>query len=67
MQLRAMLCELGMPSVPSLLPIPHVAEAVSDIGEAQEPHLTARFARFADEFEWYAAALATARSAGVPY
>src|SRR4029079_17991199 len=37
MQLRAMLCELGMPSVPSLLPIPHVAQALSEVGEPQTP------------------------------
>ena len=68
MQLRAMLCELGMPSIPSLLPIPRVAEAVSASGEAQAAHLTARFDRFADEFEWYAGALASARRQhGVPY
>ena len=68
MQLRAMLCELGMPSIPSLLPIPRVAEAVSASGEAQAAHLTARFDRFADEFEWYAGALASARCQhGVPY
>jgi NAD(P)H-dependent FMN reductase len=68
MQLRAMLCELGMPSIPSLLPIPRVAEAVAANGEAQAAHLTARFDRFADEFEWYASALASARRQhGVPY
>ncbi len=67
MQLRAMLCELGMPSIPSLLPVPHVAEAFSDNSEAKSPHLAMRFDRFADEFEWYAAALAAARAAGVPY
>lgn len=67
MQLRAMLCELGMPSIPSLLPIPRVAEALSDAGEPIGPHLPLRFDRFAGEFEWYAAALATARANGVPY
>ena len=68
MQLRAMLCELGMPSIPSLLPIPRVAEAVSESGEPQAPHLAMRFDRFADEFEWYAGALTSARSQhGVPY
>src|SRR5215813_1069114 len=61
MQLRAMLCELGMPSIPSLLPIPRVTEAVSDTGGAEDPHLSKRFDRFADEFEWYARALASAR------
>jgi hypothetical protein len=67
MQLRAMLCELGMPSIPSLLPIPRVAEAISESGEPQAPHLAMRFDRFADEFEWYAGALASAREHGVPY
>jgi NAD(P)H-dependent FMN reductase len=67
MQLRAMLCELGMPSIPSLLPIPRVMEAVSESGEAKDPRLPMRFDRFADEFEWYASALASARLNGVPY
>jgi NAD(P)H-dependent FMN reductase len=67
MQLRAMLCELGMPSIPSLLPIPRVADAVSETGEPQTPHLVMRFDRFADEFEWYAGALQRAREHGVPY
>ena len=67
MQLRAMLCELGMPSIPSLLPIPRVADAISESGEPHAPHLAERFDRFADEFEWYAGALANARQQGVPY
>ena len=67
MQLRAMLCELGMPSIPSLLPIPRVAEAVSQTGEPQAARLPERFDRFASEFEWYASALAAARLNGVPY
>ena len=67
MQLRAMLCELGMPSIPSLFPIPRVASAFSDTGEPLEPQTAARFDRFAGELEWYAAALASARVDGVPY
>jgi len=67
MQLRAMLCELGMPSIPSLLPIPRVTEAVSESGEPHAPELAKRFNRFASEFEWYARALAQARLNGVPY
>ena len=34
MQLRAMLCELGTPSIPSLLPIPKVQDAFDDDGHA---------------------------------
>jgi NAD(P)H-dependent FMN reductase len=67
MQLRAMLCELGMPSIPSLFPIPRVDRAFSDSGEPQESHTLARFERFATEFEWYASALAAGRAGGVPY
>ena len=67
MQLRAMLCELGMPSIPSLFPIPRIASAFSDTGEPQEPQTAARFDRFAGELEWYAAALSAARVHGVPY
>ena len=32
MQLRAMLCELGTPSIPSLLPIPRIQDAFDDDG-----------------------------------
>jgi len=67
MQLRAMLCELGMPSIPSLFPIPRIASAFSDTGEPQESQTAARFDRFAGELEWYAAALSAARVHGVPY
>ena len=67
MQLRAMLCELGMPSIPSLFPIPRIASAFSDTGEPQEPQTAARFDRFAGELEWYASAMAAARVHGVPY
>src|SRR5581483_4373550 len=34
MQLRAMLCELGMPSIPSLFPIPRIAMALDHDGRA---------------------------------
>jgi len=67
MQLRAMLCELGMPSISSLCPIPSIGTALSEAGETTDARLEKRFARFASEFEWYAGALATARLAGTPY
>ena len=34
MQLRMTLAELGMPSVPSLLPIPRIAETITEDGVA---------------------------------
>ena len=66
MQLRMTLAELGMPSVPSVLPIPRIAETISEDGVAAE--ITVRsMNRFLDEFLWYAGALAEARVAGTPY
>jgi NAD(P)H-dependent FMN reductase len=67
MQLRAMLCELGMPSISSLFPIPKIQHAFDDAGTPLAPDLDRRFARFAAEFEWYAEALRTARARGTPY
>ena len=66
MQLRMTLAELGMPSVPSLLPIPRIAETITADGVATE--ITVRsMNRFLDEFLWYAGALAEARTGGTPY
>jgi NAD(P)H-dependent FMN reductase len=67
MQLRAMLCELGTPSIPSLLPVPKVQEAFDDEGRPRDEAYHRRAARFLDELEWYANALKTARGSGVPY
>ena len=36
MQLRAMLCELGTPSIPSLLPVPRVQDAFDEEGHPRE-------------------------------
>jgi NAD(P)H-dependent FMN reductase len=67
MQLRAMLCELGMPSIPSLFPVPVVQNAFEDDGTPRDPAFDRRVVRFLDELEWYARALQEARKAGVPY
>jgi NAD(P)H-dependent FMN reductase len=67
MQLRAMLCELGTPSIPSLLPIPRVQDAFADDGRPHDQDYHRRAARFLDELEWYANALKAARAGGVPY
>jgi NAD(P)H-dependent FMN reductase len=66
MQLRMTLAELGMSSVPSLLPIPRIAEAIDVEGNAVTPGLNASRDRFLDEFLWYAQALAAQRRLGVP-
>jgi NAD(P)H-dependent FMN reductase len=67
MQLRAMLCELGMPSISSLFPIPRIQTALDAEGRPVDSELDRRFGRFAGELEWYAEALRDRRSKGVPY
>ena len=67
MQLRAMLCELGTPSIPSLLPVPHVQDSFDEDGHPHDEALHHRAARFLSELEWYAHALKAARQGGVPY
>jgi NAD(P)H-dependent FMN reductase len=66
MQLRMTLAELGMSSVPSLMPIPSIARALGEDGTPAEERLNKSMARFLDEFEWYARALKAARRNGLP-
>jgi len=66
MQLRMTLAELGMSSVPSLMPIPRIAEALDADGRAMAPGLDQSLARFLDEFLWYCTALAEHRKMGTP-
>ena len=67
MQLRMTLAELGMPSIPSLFPVPKVQDAFEDDGRAKNPTVERHAQRFLDEFEWYARALQEARAKGTPY
>jgi len=67
MQLRAMLCELGMPSISSLFPIPKIQSALDTDGRPLDAAVERRFERFASELEWYGEALRDRRRAGVPY
>ncbi|URD37328.1 NAD(P)H-dependent oxidoreductase [Methylobacterium tardum] len=67
MPLRAMLAEMGMPSIPSLLPIPRLQKAIGDDGTPAESWLERSANRFLDELEWYAEALRTRRAQGTPY
>jgi NAD(P)H-dependent FMN reductase len=67
MQLRAMLCELGMPSIPSLLPIPGISTALTSEGHPDAPWLDQAAKRFVDELVWYAEALRRQRTEGTPY
>jgi NAD(P)H-dependent FMN reductase len=67
MQLRMTLAELGMSSIPSLLPIPRVQDAFTPSGDPTDPAFERRCERFFCELEWYAQALRQARANGVPY
>jgi len=67
MQLRMTLAELGMSSIPSLLPIPRVQDAFTPSGDPTDPAFERRCERFFCEFEWYAQALRQARANGAPY
>lgn len=67
MQLRAMLCELGMPSIPSLLPIPRIQKALGETGEPVEDWLVRAAGKVLDELVWYAEALQAKRAHGTPY
>lgn len=67
MQLRAMLCELGTPSIPSLLPIPEIARMLDAEGVPTGSSLDRSASRFLDELVWYAQALRRQRAEGMPY
>jgi len=67
MQLRMTLAELGMPSIPTIFPVPEVQNAFDAEGHAHRPVFEERVGRFCAELEWYAEALKRARESGVPY
>ena len=67
MQLRMTLAELGMPSIPSLMPIPRIQDALDEAGAPKAEWVDKTLGRFVDEFVWYAEALQHQRTAGVPY
>ncbi len=59
--IRAILAELGSPSIPSAFPIPMIGKAFDDEGNALDKAYDQRIGKFLDEFEWYANALKIAR------
>ncbi len=67
MQLRMSLAEMGMVTIPSLLPFPGVQDAFNDAGTPADAAEHGRAARFIDEFAWYMQALSAQRRKGVPY
>lgn len=64
MQLRMTLAELGMPTVPTLLPVPQIGSAVTPEGEDTSEFLGKAMGEFLDELTWWAEA-ARARKAAV--
>jgi NAD(P)H-dependent FMN reductase len=60
--LRSILAELGMPSIPSVFPIPKVQDAFDDSGRAKVAFYDQRVGKFLEELEWYATALKDARA-----
>jgi NAD(P)H-dependent FMN reductase len=67
MQLRMTLAELGMPSIPSLFPIPHIGQTLDIDGRPTAGWNESRLDRFLAEFFWYARALKRERDYGTPY
>lgn len=65
--LRAVLAELGMPSIPSLFPISKIQDAFNDNGNAVDKVYDRRIVRFLNEFEWYLRAYKNERDNGIPY
>jgi NAD(P)H-dependent FMN reductase len=61
MTLRCMLAEMGMSSIPSILPIPRVKAAFDEDGAVLDDALRRRTDKFMIELEWYARALKVAR------
>ena len=61
--LRAILAELGTPSIPSVFPVSRVQNAFDADGQALDKAWEDRVARFLDEFEWYSRALRAGRQA----
>jgi NAD(P)H-dependent FMN reductase len=67
MQLRAMLAEVGMPSIPSIQPIPAVGTALTKDGVALTQRLAEGTGKFFDEFDWYMRAFKAEREKGTAY
>lgn len=67
MQLRITLGALGMASIPSIQPMPHVHDQFDEDGTSRDAAHERRVVRFLEEFEWYAKALKTARAESVPH
>jgi NAD(P)H-dependent FMN reductase len=65
--LRAIMAELGSPSLPTLFPVSAVQDAFRDNGTPLEEAYERRIVQFIEEHEWYAYAMKEKREQGTPY
>lgn len=65
--LRNVLGEVGLATIPSMLPVPRVSDAFEMDGTSSDERYHKRADRFLGELCWYARALKAARADGVPY
>ncbi|NNF58212.1 MAG: NAD(P)H-dependent oxidoreductase [Rhodothermaceae bacterium] len=65
--LRTVLAEVGLITIPSMMPISKVRQALAEDGSPDDESYEKRAARFLSELCWYARALKAARADGVPY
>ena len=64
---RAILGELGMPSISTMQSYPKVQNAFDDNNEPTEEYTAKSTNKFLDEFDWYVEALKNQRAKGTPY
>jgi NAD(P)H-dependent FMN reductase len=67
MHLRALLGELGMLPISSILPFPKIASSLDEKGNTRNEHIEPSTRRFLDEFIWYLEALKNQRAKGTPF
>jgi NAD(P)H-dependent FMN reductase len=65
--LRALLGELGMPAISSILPFPAIGNLFAEDSNTTDERVLRSTSRFLDEFNWYAEAFKNQRLKGVPY
>ena len=62
--LRAILAELGTPSIPSAFPVSQIYKTFDNDGNAIDASYNDRVVKFLDEYEWYVNALKHGREGG---
>ena len=64
---RAVLAELGTPSISSMFPVPRVQKSFDEDGNPNDEAFHGFIKKFLDEFDWYVQALKAAREQGTPF